>query len=175
MPLLFVYGTLMRAGANHPVLVRLGCRFSGEAATCEPRTLVDLGPYPALLPIRPGAPAPPTPVRGEVWEIDADALRELDAFEGCPDLYVRERIALVMRERTAEPEREVEAFTYVLARRPPANARVITTGHYASAGTALPEGAAPEQIEGSTVVLDNRTPTEDGSRPRRRTGRRGPR
>lgn len=94
MPLVFVYGTLMRAGANHSVLVRLGCTFAGRATTRERWTLVDLGPYPALLPAREGAPVATTHVSGEVWRLDDRALRELDAFEGCPELYTRERIAL---------------------------------------------------------------------------------
>lgn len=142
MPLVFVYGTLMRAGANHPVLLRLGCSFVGGARTREPRTLVDLGPYPALLPADRAASRPTTCIEGELWEIDDEALRELDAFEGSPELYTRERIALV----TAEGE-ALEAFVYALARRPPAHARVITTGRYAAPGTALPSGAAPEQFE----------------------------
>jgi gamma-glutamylaminecyclotransferase len=147
MPLVFVYGTLMRAGANHSVLLRLGCRFASAATTREPRTLVDLGPYPALLPLRAGTPEPTTCIEGEIWEIDDSALRELDAFEGCPELYTRERIALVTPDDARSKRREVEAFVYVLARRPPAHARVITTGRYGVAGVALPEGAAPEQFD----------------------------
>lgn len=146
MPLVFVYGTLMRAGANHAVLLRLGSVFVGTARTREPRTLVDLGPYPALLPARSGSSPPASCIEGEVWEIDDGALRELDAFEGCPELYRRVRIALVTDDR-ADVEPHVEAFAYELARRPPAHARVITSGRYAATGTVLPDGATPEQIE----------------------------
>jgi len=145
MPLVFVYGTLMRAGANHAVLLRLGCRFVGLATTREPRVLVDLGPYPALLPSGREESAVSC-VSGEVWEIDDSALRELDAFEGSPELYTRERIRLLVDPEVDEGG-ELEAFVYVLARRPPAHARVITSGRYAEAGTVLPDGAAPEQIE----------------------------
>lgn len=167
MPLVFVYGTLMRAGANHSVLQRLGCTFAGHATTREGWTLVDLGPYPALLPAREGAPT--ARVFGEVWQIDDHAIRELDAFEGCPELYTRERIALVMASAeddggtTSDPEttgdasrpgaahthlaaRSVTAFAYVLAGRPPSSARVIVGGRYAAPGTALPHGALPEQL-----------------------------
>jgi len=141
MPLVFVYGTLMRAGANHAVLARLGSTFRCAARTRERRTLVDLGPYPALLPVRRAARPPATCIEGEVWEIDDDALRELDAFEGCPELYTRERIGLV----SADGE-ELEVFVYTLAIRPPRHARVIASGRYAAAGTTLPEGASPEQL-----------------------------
>ena len=103
--------------------------------------------------LRDGAPSPATRIEGEVWEIDDSALRELDAFEGYPELYTRERIAL----RVAEPEaRDVDAFVYVLARRPPARARVIATGRYAAAGTALPEGAAPDQFEANEAPRQRR-------------------
>ena len=144
MPLVFVYGTLMRAGANHAVLARLGSRYFCAARTREPRTLVDLGPYPALLPARRAASPPATCIEGEVWEIDDEALRELDAFEGCPELYTRERIGLVSSDGE-----ELDVFVYTLAIRPPRHARVIESGRYAAAGTALPEGASPEQLVGA--------------------------
>jgi gamma-glutamylaminecyclotransferase len=171
MPLVFVYGTLMRAGANHAVLERLGSAFVGAAFTRDPRTLVDLGPYPALLP---ESDAPSAPVHGEVWELDDSALRELDAFEGCPELYVRERIAVRM---DAGDERE--AFVYVFARRPPARAQILTTGRYSAAGTRLPHGASPAQIEAKNeareVTLDKGAPNEDVAPPRRSKERGGPR
>jgi gamma-glutamylaminecyclotransferase len=146
MPLVFVYGTLMRAGANHAVLERLGATFITNGTTHEPRTLVDLGPYPALLPARDVRDEEQLTsavlVAGEVWEIDDRALRELDAFEGYPDLYGREHIAVDGDD--GEPRR---SFVYVLARRPPAHARVIATGRYVGSGTVLPEGATAEQID----------------------------
>jgi gamma-glutamylcyclotransferase (GGCT)/AIG2-like uncharacterized protein YtfP len=148
MPLVFVYGTLMRAGANHAVLDRLDARFVATATTREPRLLVDLGPYPALLPASRDAQPATARVSGEVWELDDSALRELDAFEGYPDLYTRERVALLTDAASDdEAGRELEAFVYVLARRPPAHARVISSGRYDAMGTVLPEGATPEQIE----------------------------
>ncbi|MCW5831892.1 MAG: gamma-glutamylcyclotransferase [Labilithrix sp.] len=168
MPLVFVYGTLMRAGANHSVLARLGGTFAGYATTREPWTLVDLGPYPALVRARDGAPAATTRVTGEVWTIDDRALRELDAFEGCPELYTRERIAVLVEstsddERTGDDARrggaparrdltprDVRAFVYLLAGRPPASARVIASGRYTAAGTPLPDGAAPAALTRST-------------------------
>jgi gamma-glutamylcyclotransferase (GGCT)/AIG2-like uncharacterized protein YtfP len=134
MPFVFVYGTLMRHGANHHVLRRLGGRFVTTAQTREPRVLVDLGPYPALLP---ESAAATVPVFGEVWELDPSALEPLDEFEGCPDLYTRERIALVDPAGS-----EIEAFTYVIAGPLPKAARVIETGRYTAGGTVLPDGAA---------------------------------
>jgi gamma-glutamylcyclotransferase (GGCT)/AIG2-like uncharacterized protein YtfP len=140
MPLVFVYGTLMRGGANHDVLRRLGGSFVTAATTRSPRTLVDLGPYPALLAL--GSREDAAPVTGEVWEITDAALRELDAFEGVPDLYLRERLTVGSAGRGDA----IEAFVYVLAGSPPPHARVIPTGRYGRAGTALPDGAKPEQL-----------------------------
>lgn len=97
------------------------------------RTLVDLGPYPALL--SPGAhasfPTPLTCVRGEVWEVDDRGLRTLDDFEDCPELYERQRIRVGLAGREGR-EREEDVFTYVFTRRLPAGARVIEAGQYAA-------------------------------------------
>lgn len=167
----FVYGTLMRGRANHRVLVQLGARFVGEATAAERRTLVDLGPYPALLPRdaeRDGATG--ARVRGEVYEVDDACVADLDTFEGCPELYRRERIAVVMEgagdERAGEAaggagagaaeERgaEVVVDTYVLARKwREAQARVIADGRYVGNGRELvidatEAGDVMEAIEG---------------------------
>jgi gamma-glutamylaminecyclotransferase len=120
---LFLYGTLMRLGANHAVLVGCGARFVGEARTASPRTLVDLGPYPALL--AEDEARDRGVVHGEMFEVDEAALAELDEFEGCPTLYRREAIEVVIGKDTRE-----RAFTYVLARRAPEDARAIAGGRY---------------------------------------------
>jgi gamma-glutamylcyclotransferase (GGCT)/AIG2-like uncharacterized protein YtfP len=133
----FVYGTFLRGGANHAFFLGLGSRFVRVALTEEPRTLVDLGPYPALLPRDVARDA--TRVHGEVYEMPDASLAELDAFEGTPDLYRRETIAL---------DGGTSAFTYVFARALPKRARVIADGRYASAGTLLEEGAKASQVEG---------------------------
>lgn len=117
---LFLYGTLMRGGANHAVLEAASARFVGRALTVERRRLVDLGPYPALVP---GAGA--TAVHGEVFDVADAALAELDDFEGCPTLYRREAIAVIGEDGTRG-----EAFTYVLARAAPQGARDIEDGRY---------------------------------------------
>jgi gamma-glutamylaminecyclotransferase len=122
MERVFVYGTFLRGKANHSVLDRLGARFVGDAYTATPRTLLDLGPYPAMLPAE---RSDRVPVHGEVYEVDERALEALDAFEGCPDLYRRERVAL---------EAGSDAWTYVLARAAPRDACVIVSGRYEGSG-----------------------------------------
>lgn len=130
----FVYGTFLRGKANHAVLTRLGARFVSSAQTSSPRTLVDLGPYPAMLPE--DATSDRAPVHGELYEIDDDAIVALDDFEGCPDLYRRERIVLDAGE----------AETYVFARRLPKTARVIVSGRYEPSGVVLRDSARDEDL-----------------------------
>jgi gamma-glutamylaminecyclotransferase len=98
--ILFVYGTLMRGQKNHRLLS--GQRFIGEAVT-EPRyRLYDLGPYPGLVEDKERGLA----VTGELWEVDAVCLANLDEFEGVPDLYVRASVAV---QGMAEP---IETYLY---------------------------------------------------------------
>lgn len=83
---IFVYGTLLRGEPNHGAIAP--ARFVREAVTEPAFELADLGPYPALV------PGGATPVRGEVYAVDAATLRALDALEEHPDVYVRTAIAL---------------------------------------------------------------------------------
>lgn len=82
----FVYGSLLSGEANHRELA--GATLVGPAATSPVFTLVDLGPYPALL--RGGVQS----VKGELFLVDAGVLARLDAFEGHPELYTRATISL---------------------------------------------------------------------------------
>lgn len=137
----FVYGTLMRGGANHAVLARLGARYVASARTAQGRTLVDLGPYPALLPKDDARDALAPNVHGEIYEIDDAALPELDAFEGCPALYTRTRIPLTTDAGA------FEAWAYVFARPLPKTAQPVTTGRYVKVGAALADGGDASQLE----------------------------
>ncbi|WP_146653933.1 gamma-glutamylcyclotransferase family protein [Labilithrix luteola] len=130
---IFVYGTLMRDAANHRVLVDLGARFVATARTLAPRTLVDLGPYPALLRDAQG----PSAVHGEVWTLAEPALAPLDAFEGCPTLYVRELVELSIDGSTDEESFVESVWTYVFARPAPTSAKVIFEGKYRAKGHVL--------------------------------------
>lgn len=123
----------MQGHANHRVLVAMGARRVGEAKSAQGRTLVDLGPYPALLPLDESRDRDAAAVAGEVYELEDARLAELDEFEGCPDLYRRERIALAGDAG--------DAWTYVLAGPPGADAKVIATGRYGGGGVVLHESA----------------------------------
>lgn len=137
----FVYGTLMRGGANHAVLLRLGARYVAAARTARGRTLVDLGPYPALLPLDESRDAVAPNVHGEVFALEDSVLAELDAFEGVPTLYLREAIDLVTDAGMTN------AFTYVFAKATPKTAQPVTTGRYVKVGAVLERGAAESQLD----------------------------
>lgn len=134
----------MAGQANHRLLVELDAVCLGEARTVASRTLVDLGPYPALLPASPARDADRTSVVGELFEVAEAALEVLDVFEGCPDLYVRERIAL----------EGSEAWTYVLARPIPRHAVVLVDGRYPGGGVVLAKDAFAKEREREEEVLD---------------------
>lgn len=88
--LIFVYGTLKRGGSNHHYLA--GQKFLGEARTAPGFRLYDLGGYPGMIP----RPEDREGVTGEIWSVDADALRHLDGLEGLEEgLYRREVISLL--------------------------------------------------------------------------------
>jgi gamma-glutamylaminecyclotransferase len=101
--LIFVYGTLKRGGLNHHFLA--GQRFAGEARTAPGFRLYDLGGYPGMV----TQPDDTEGVIGEVWEVDSDALVQLDALEGLAEgLYRREPVPLL----SPFADRGVEAYLY---------------------------------------------------------------
>jgi gamma-glutamylcyclotransferase (GGCT)/AIG2-like uncharacterized protein YtfP len=86
---IFVYGTLKRGQLRANVLADTNSKFLGEAKTAAEFTLFDtLRGYPALL------HRGDTSVKGELYEVTAETLAELDLIEGHPNLYKRERLKL---------------------------------------------------------------------------------
>jgi gamma-glutamylaminecyclotransferase len=107
MPLLFVYGSLKEGFPNFHA--NRGRRLPGTYRTAEPHPmyLVD-----AQLPCLFLAPGRGLPVSGQLFEVDAAALRTMDELErvGRPGGYRREPIAVV---RTDGPSESTTAFVYV--------------------------------------------------------------
>jgi gamma-glutamylcyclotransferase (GGCT)/AIG2-like uncharacterized protein YtfP len=86
---IFVYGTLKRGCSNHAQLA--GQKFLGPARTVPGYRLFDLGGYPGIVAVGEDVEG----VTGEVWAVDAECLRRLDAFEGVHEgLYRRETLPL---------------------------------------------------------------------------------
>jgi gamma-glutamylaminecyclotransferase len=103
--LLFVYGTLKRGCCNHQYLASQ--KFVGLARTAPGYSLYDLGGYPGIA-VRADNR---TGVVGEVWSVDAEALRSLDYFEGVHEgLYRREPLPL----QPPFEDQKVDAYVSVL-------------------------------------------------------------
>lgn len=110
---IFVYGTLMRGERAHSFLV--GAEYLGEYCLKD-YALYNLGWYPGVRPLPGGV------VYGEVYEIAAGMLPELDAYEGEGSLYFRTEIAAENESGT------VKAFAYVYAHE--ISDRRIEGGHW---------------------------------------------
>lgn len=88
MEKIFVYGTLMRGFGNHGLI--LDQKFLGMAFTLQPY-LMTAGMIPFVSNSNEQAKRKAY-ILGEVYEVDKEALIELDALEGHPDWYERKKI-----------------------------------------------------------------------------------
>jgi len=87
----FVYGSLLRGLHNHHVLdgARFMCRTTMEGGRY---TMLDLGSYPALVPVKTPDQAD---IAGELYEVNAEGLARLDQLEGTASgFYRRDRVLL---------------------------------------------------------------------------------
>lgn len=103
MTSLFVYGTLKRGDLRSKHL--LGQMYLGDAST-EPRyRLYDCGTFPGMIEVASGGVS----VQGEVYDVSAECLRQLDDVEGVEEgLYARRTVRLV----EGFADRPVEAYFY---------------------------------------------------------------
>lgn len=83
--LLFTYGSLKTGQWLHEHYL-MGAKYAGEYTTEPKYTMLNLGNYPGV--VHNGT----TSIMGEVWEIDAEALMNIDVAEGYPEFYDRELI-----------------------------------------------------------------------------------
>jgi len=102
--LVFVYGTLKRGFINHHRME--GQEFVGAAATVPGYVLYELEGYPGMVADAAAAEG----VTGEVWSVDDECLRGLDALEGTGEgLYRRESVPL----QAPFAGSRVEAYVYM--------------------------------------------------------------
>ncbi len=88
MTILFVYGTLKRGQRNHHLIQSQ--KFLDEATTMPLYRLYALGWFPGMvLDVDNGLE-----VKGELWEVDDATLEKMDEYEGVPDLFVRQDVAI---------------------------------------------------------------------------------
>ena len=86
--ILFLYGTLKRGQKNHHFLA--GQEFLGEATTMPLYRLYGLGCHPGMV----LDPDNGLDVAGELWAVDDAALAKMDEFEGVPDWFIRQDVAV---------------------------------------------------------------------------------
>ena len=107
----FVYGTLKRGYQNQAYYLPErdpNIIFIGEAETIKKFGLFDLGPYPCVI----NDDKAQSVVKGEVFEINEDILKDLDYLEGYPDLYDRTKIEVVLTSHPSQPV--VTAWIYLM-------------------------------------------------------------
>lgn len=109
----FVYGSLLAGEGNHRMMA--GATLLGSAALPPRYTLLDLGPYPALI------EGGETAVQGELYEVGDALLEALDRFERHPVLYER---------RPAWIGPGAGVFAYFWARQRPSHAVPIASGSW---------------------------------------------
>ncbi len=80
----FVYGTLKKGFGNHRLLV--------DSEKIGDRTLADHDIY--AVSGFPGVVPGTDTVEGELYEVDSETLRRLDALEGHPHMYTRTEVVL---------------------------------------------------------------------------------
>lgn len=85
---IFVYGTLKRGYGNYARLLKDRAGFINEGVTTRTFDMIDIG-FPMIFPVDDG-----DRVRGEVFEIDASTLKQLDRLEGEGSMYHR-RLELI--------------------------------------------------------------------------------
>jgi len=91
--LVFVYGSLMEGFGNHDILTRNGAHLVGDYRFVG-GLMVSLGAFPAVVTSQEGI------VHGELYEVDANGLRDLDRLEGFnPDapkdsMYIRRNVEI---------------------------------------------------------------------------------
>lgn len=90
MTQIFVYGTLKRGCKNHHHMA--GQAYIGEARTAPGYALFNLGEYPGMV----ADAKDKAGVTGEIWSVDAKAIKQLDDFEGVPaGMYRRVPVTLL--------------------------------------------------------------------------------
>ena len=88
LQLVFVYGTLKRGHQRSHVLADQ--TFIGPATTVADYRMYDLGSYPGLIEVAPGAG---DQIQGEIYRIDPTCLRQIDQIEAVDQgLYERREI-----------------------------------------------------------------------------------
>ena len=103
----FVYGTLKRGGRLSAHMYRRDSLFISEASL-QGFAMYDAGWFPAISRFQGGQ------VKGEIWKVDEETLKDIDGVEGVPALYRREEVRVeIDRKAKGYPGREEKVWTYI--------------------------------------------------------------
>jgi len=118
--LVFVYGTLMSNYWNNRLLKQSGSTLVARGQTTNSFVMLASGNngIPFVVDTQPNASRfwleNCTPIKGEVWEVNADALADLDRLEGHPRWYKREEIGIKMNGRLSLDSDVCTAWCYLM-------------------------------------------------------------
>ncbi|WP_268747089.1 gamma-glutamylcyclotransferase family protein [Methylacidiphilum kamchatkense] len=97
---MFVYGTLRKGQCRNSILSC--CEFIGLGILYH-FLMYDLGEYPAIIPGN-------GKVKGELYVVNKEILKELDYIEGVPFLFKREKVCIRLLNSEYH---QLEAYAYV--------------------------------------------------------------
>lgn len=105
----FVYGSLKKGLGNHTLMQRIDAEFLGYDTISGAFTMVSYGGFPAVCHDSSESDAPS--VFGQLYRIPPEGLNSLDALEGHPRWYKREKLVTDYLEKRAwiylMPESEI--------------------------------------------------------------------
>jgi gamma-glutamylaminecyclotransferase len=106
---LFVYGTILSGMRNHRRVN--GCKFIGRGKSLEKMYMTSLksSSYPMITYDMIHTSQIPNHIKGEVYEIDEEALQDLDYLEGHPYFYTRQVIDIEL-----ENGEILKTFAYIV-------------------------------------------------------------
>lgn len=113
--LVFVYGTLRNTQPRAHVLEASdSARLIGPATTIDEFYMYGYkgGGFPYLLLQSIGGSGVPTKVKGEVWQVGPDIVKDLDMIEGHPSHYTR--IIVPVKLDASEGGRTMDAYIYIM-------------------------------------------------------------
>ncbi len=88
-PLIFVYGTLKSPWGNNVLLAQTKAKFLGYDSITGQFDMISFGGFPGV--VRGSEENTPLRIRGEVWAVDEEGLRDCDLLEGHPNWYERRK------------------------------------------------------------------------------------
>jgi len=90
--LIFIYGTLKNGCVNDGFLKKINGQFLYPVETIEKYPMYMSKCMMEYFPYLENQPGQGNIIQGEIWDIPHQNIKELDYFEGVPDLYIRDKV-----------------------------------------------------------------------------------